>query len=67
MERFPRKLVDIVEGIAGVKLERNYNLGVPQGVRGRNSDNSLIAKKLGSAPAITLEYGLEKTYEWIFE
>ncbi len=61
------ELVDIVEAIAGVKLERNYNLSAPQGVRGRNSDNTLITKKLGWAPAITLEYGMERTYEWIHE
>jgi nucleoside-diphosphate-sugar epimerase len=61
------ELVDIVEEIAGVTLERNYNLSAPQGVRGRNSDNTLITKKLGWAPSITLEYGLEKTYQWIYD
>ena len=61
------ELVDIVEGIAGVTLERKYNLSAPQGVRGRNSDNTLITKKLGWAPAITLEYGMARTYEWIHE
>ncbi|MEP6893750.1 MAG: NAD-dependent epimerase/dehydratase family protein [Gaiellaceae bacterium] len=40
-------LVDIVEGIAGVKLERKYNLSAPHGVRGRNSDKSLIREQLG--------------------
>jgi nucleoside-diphosphate-sugar epimerase len=60
-------LVDIVEGIAGVKLERKYNLSAPQGVRGRNSDNALIRKQLGWEPSITLEDGLEKTYHWIHE
>jgi GDP-D-mannose 3',5'-epimerase len=60
-------LVDIVEGIAGVKLERKYNLSAPQGVRGRNSDNTLILGQLGWEPSISLEDGLEKTYHWIHE
>ena len=61
------ELVDIVEGIAGVRLERAYKLDAPQGVRGRNSENSLIAKRLGWSPSITLEYGLEKTYDWVYD
>ena len=61
------ELVDIVEGIAGVTLERNYKLDAPQGVRGRNSDNTLILEKLGWEPSITLEDGLAKTYAWIHE
>jgi len=61
------ELVDIVEGIAGVKLERNYNLSAPQGVRGRNSDNTLIREQLGWEPSISLQDGLEKTYAWIYE
>ncbi|HZS25159.1 MAG TPA: NAD-dependent epimerase/dehydratase family protein [Gaiellaceae bacterium] len=60
-------LVDIVEGIAGVKLERKHNLSAPQGVRGRNSDNTLIRRELGWEPSISLEDGLEKTYRWIYE
>jgi GDP-D-mannose 3', 5'-epimerase len=60
-------LVDIVEGIADVKLERKYNLSAPQGVRGRNSDNMLIHERLGWEPSISLEAGLEKTYHWIYE
>jgi GDP-D-mannose 3', 5'-epimerase len=61
------RLVDIVEEIAGVKLERQYNLSAPQGVRGRNSDNTLILEQLGWEPSISLEDGLEKTYRWIYE
>jgi GDP-D-mannose 3',5'-epimerase len=60
------ELVDIVENVADIKLERHYNLDAPQGVRGRNSDNTLITKALGWAPSISLEYGMEKTYEWIY-
>src|ERR1700727_2243670 len=59
------QLVDIVEEIAGVKLKRNYNLGAPKGVNGRNSDNTLIQEKLGWAPSISLREGLAKTYAWI--
>ena len=61
------QLVDIVEAIAGVRLRRVYNLSAPQGVRGRNSDNTLINERLGWAPSITLEHGLEQTYRWIYD
>ena len=61
------QLVDIVESIAGVTLERNYLLDAPQGVRGRNSDNTRIRQYLGWEPSITLRAGLEKTYEWVYE
>jgi GDP-D-mannose 3',5'-epimerase len=59
------QLVSIVEEIAGLKLKRKYNLDAPKGVRGRNSDNTMIMKDLGWAPSITLRDGLEKTYAWI--
>lgn len=59
------QLVDIVEDIAGMKLERHYNLNAPKGVNGRNSDNTLIKEKLGWAPSISLRDGMEKTYDWI--
>jgi nucleoside-diphosphate-sugar epimerase len=61
------ELVDIVEGIAGVTLTRKYNTSAPQGVRGRNSDNTLIQERLGWAPSISLEDGLQNTYKWIFD
>lgn len=61
------QLVDIVEGIAGIKCERNYDLTAPQGVRGRNSDNTLIKEIYGWAPSITLADGLAKTYEWVYD
>jgi nucleoside-diphosphate-sugar epimerase len=60
-------LVDIVEGIAGITCEREDDLGAPQGVRGRNSDNTLIKEIYGWAPSITLADGLEKTYAWIYD
>jgi GDP-D-mannose 3',5'-epimerase len=61
------ELVDIVEHIAGVRLRRRYVLDAPQGVRGRNSDNTEISKLLGWAPSIPLEVGLERTYRWIYD
>jgi nucleoside-diphosphate-sugar epimerase len=61
------QLVDIVEDIAGFKLNRRYDLGAPKGVNGRNSDNTLIQKYLGWEPSIPLRSGLEKTYAWILE
>jgi nucleoside-diphosphate-sugar epimerase len=58
-------LVDIVEDIAGVKLNRKYNLSAPKGVNGRNSDNTLIQEYLGWEPSIRLRDGMERTYRWI--
>jgi GDP-D-mannose 3',5'-epimerase len=59
------QLVDIVEEIAGLKLQRRYNLSAPKGVNGRNSDNTKILKLLGWEPSIRLKEGMAKTYEWI--
>jgi GDP-D-mannose 3',5'-epimerase len=61
------QLVDIVEEIAGVKLNRIYDPKAPQGVMGRNSDNTLIRKLLGWEPSIPLRKGMEKTYGWIHD
>jgi nucleoside-diphosphate-sugar epimerase len=61
------ELVDIVERMAGVRLKRSYNLDAPKGVRGRNSDNSLITERLGWAPSIRLEHGMQQTYAWIYD
>jgi GDP-D-mannose 3',5'-epimerase len=61
------QLVDIVEEIAGVRCERTHDLSAPQGVRGRNSDNTLIHKIYGWEPSISLATGLEKTYQWIYD
>ena len=60
-------LVDIVEDIAGIKLNRKYNLNAPKGVNGRNSDNTLIKEKFGWAPEIKLRDGMERTYAWIYD
>jgi nucleoside-diphosphate-sugar epimerase len=59
------QLVDIVEEIAGVKLQRRYKLDAPKGVNGRNSDNTKIREYLGWEPSIRLKEGMAKTYAWI--
>lgn len=61
------QLVDYVEEIAGHKLTRKYDPTAPKGVRGRNSENTLIRKYLGWEPSIPLKEGLKKTYDWIKE
>jgi hypothetical protein len=50
-----------------VKLKRSYNLSAPKGVRGRNSDSTLITERLGWAPSIALKVRLERTYRWIWD
>jgi nucleoside-diphosphate-sugar epimerase len=61
------QLVDIVECIADVKLVRRYKLDAPKGVRGRNSDNTLIQKVLNWKPSTMLRNGMEYTYHWIYD
>ena len=58
-------LVDIVEEIAGIRLNRKYKLDAPKGVNGRNSDNTKIQKYLGWEPSTKLFEGMKLTYEWI--
>jgi nucleoside-diphosphate-sugar epimerase len=60
-------LVDIVEDIAGVQLEREYKLDAPKGVAGRNSDNTFILEVLGWEPDTPLREGMAQTYAWISE
>ena len=59
------QMVDIVEEIAGVSLERNYMMDAPTGVRGRNSDNTLIQEVFNWQPSVTLREGIELTYRWV--
>ena len=59
------ELVDIVAGIAGKKIGKRYDLTKPQGVRGRNSDNTRLREVLNWEPSISLEEGLARTYHWI--
>lgn len=61
------QLVDIVEEIAGITLERKYKLDAPKGVNGRNSDNTLIQRLMGWEPGIPLRVGMEHTYRWIHD
>ncbi len=61
------ELVTIVESISGVELERHYDTEAPQGVRGRNSDNTLIRAVEGWEPSTPLREGLERTYAWVSE
>lgn len=58
------ELVEIVAEIAEISIQKKHIDG-PQGVRGRNSDNSLLREVLGWEPRISLEDGLTRTYEWI--
>lgn len=58
-------LVDLVARIAGKTIHKMHQLDAPQGVRGRNSDNSRLRQVLGWEPEITLEVGLDRTYHWI--
>ncbi len=58
-------LVDLISGIAVKKLVKRYDLSKPQGVRGRNSDNTRLLQTLHWEPRISLEEGLEITYQWI--
>jgi nucleoside-diphosphate-sugar epimerase len=58
-------LVDLVAHIAGKKILKAYDVTKPQGVRGRNSDNTRLRETLGWEPATSLEVGLASTYRWI--
>ncbi len=59
------QLVDLVCEVASKQLSKRHNLQGPQGVRGRNSDNSRLRLVLGWEPSMTLRQGLEQTYPWI--
>ena len=59
------QLVDYIEEIGGVKLERYYKLDAPRGVAGRNSDNTFIKQVLNWEPSTSLKEGLKPTYAWI--
>jgi len=61
------QLYSIVEEIAGITCKRNYQLDAPQGVRGRNSDNTQIVETYGWAPSTPLVDGMAKTYAWVYD
>ena len=58
-------LVDLVAKIAGKRLGKRHNLGAPQGVRGRNSDNTRLTDVLRWEPRVSLEEGLRHSYDWV--
>ncbi len=60
------QMIDKIEKISKKNVKRNYQLDKPKGVRGRNSDNTMIRKKLSWDPKYSLYQGLERTYEWIY-
>ena len=59
-------LADIITEIAGATLKYDHDLSAPQGVRGRNSDNTRLRRVLGWEPGTPLAEGLRPTYEWIY-
>ena len=59
------QLVDLVSTVANKNLVMRHDLSKPQGVRGRNSDNTRLKQVLGWEPKVSLEAGLEITYKWI--
>tara|TARA_B100000035_G_C20955856_1_gene534157 strand:- start:58 stop:1026 length:969 start_codon:yes stop_codon:yes gene_type:complete len=59
------EMIDILEHIANKKFNKKYLLDKPKGVKGRNSDNTLIKKELSWEPKYSLSDGLKKTYYWI--
>jgi len=61
------EMIEIIEKIAGYKVNKNYLLDKPRGVMGRSSDNTLIKKKLGWDYKFSLEEGLKITYNWIYK
>jgi nucleoside-diphosphate-sugar epimerase len=65
--RRPVDGMDTVYSIGGVRLSRSYDLSAPQGVRGRNSDNTMLREATGWEPSTSLLDGLERTYRWIYD
>ena len=61
------EMADMIAGVAGKTIGKKHLLDKPQGVRGRNSDNTLCRQVLGWEPKVSLEEGLAKTYKWVEE
>ena len=61
------QMIEIIEEIADYKVNKNYQLDKPKGVRGRSSNNDLIKKKIGWDVSVTLKEGLKETYHWIYK
>ena len=60
------QMIDIIQDIAKYKVQRNYQLDKPKGVRGRSSDNTKIFNDFNWSPSIKLYDGLKTTYDWIY-
>ena len=61
------QMIEIIEDVAKYKVQKNYQLDKPKGVRGRSSDNTFVSEKIGWKPSYSLKQGLEKTYNWIYD
>lgn len=61
------ELVEIIAEVAGKNIRRDHDLSKPQGVRGRNSDNTRLREVLDWEPTVELEEGIAETYRWIEE
>jgi nucleoside-diphosphate-sugar epimerase len=59
------QMINIIEEIGNYKVEKNYQLDKPKGVRGRSSNNDLVRKKIGWDSKVSLKAGLDVTYNWI--
>ena len=60
-------MINIIEEISNYKVQKNYQLDKPKGVRGRSSDNVKLKNLISWEPSIALKKGLENTYKWIYE
>ena len=60
------QMIEIIEKISGIKkLDKEYQLDKPKGVRGRSSNNELVKKVLNWSYKMKLKDGLKNTYDWI--
>ena len=60
------QMIKLIEEISDYKVNKNYQLDKPKGVRGRSSNNDLIKKTIGWDSTVTLKEGLKETYNWIY-
>ena len=60
-------MINIIEDIADLKLEKKYLLDKPKGVRGRSSDNTKVLEEINWKPSVNLKSGLKLTYDWIYK
>jgi nucleoside-diphosphate-sugar epimerase len=61
------QMIELIEEISNYKVNKNYQLDKPKGVRGRSSNNDLIKKKIAWDTTVTLKEGLKETYDWIYK